>query len=136
MTTLRTKYLGNMRTEIEHVESGQKVITDAPVDNHGKGEYISPTDLFVASYVSCILTIMDMAGDRHGFEINGVFAETTKVMASNPRRVSEMKITITLPHNNYSDKERRVIEAVPAQCPVGNSLHPEIKKEIIFVYGE
>ncbi|MDR2802614.1 MAG: OsmC family protein [Prevotellaceae bacterium] len=134
MATIKTTYLGNLRTEIEHVQSGQKIITDAPLDNHGKGEFISPTDIFTASYTSCIFTIMGIAAETHGFSIDGISAETTKIMAENPRRVAKIKVAIKMPHNNYSDKERRIIEAVPHQCPVGNSLHAGIEKEVTFEY--
>jgi uncharacterized OsmC-like protein len=134
MATIKTTYLGNLRTEIEHVQSGQKIITDAPLDNHGKGEFISPTDIFTASYTSCIFTIMGIAAETHGFSIDGASAETTKIMAENPRRVAKIKVVIKMPHNNYSEKERRIIEAVPRQCPVANSLQPDLEKDVTFVY--
>ncbi|MDR3350042.1 MAG: OsmC family protein [Prevotellaceae bacterium] len=134
MATIKTKYLGNLRTEIEHVQSGQKIITDAPLDNHGKGEFISPTDIFTAAYTSCVFTIMGIAAGTHGFSVDGMSAETTKVMAENPRRVAKIQVSIKMPPNNYSEKERRIIEAVPRQCPVANSLQADIEKEVTFVW--
>ncbi|GHU73101.1 stress-induced protein OsmC [Bacteroidia bacterium] len=127
MATVKTTYLGNLRTEAVHLQSGSKIITDAPTDNHGRGEAFSPTDLFAASYASCALTIIGIATQTHGFNIDGTVVETTKVMGDNPRRIVELMVTFTFPHNNYSDKERRVIEGAIKGCPVGNSLSPDIK---------
>jgi uncharacterized OsmC-like protein len=134
MTTIKTTYSGQLSTEIQHVDSGQIILTDAPLDNHGRGKFISPTDIFVASYASCIFTIMGIAAETHGFSIDGMSAETTKVMADHPRRVAKIKIVITMPPCQYSDRERRIIEAVPNNCPVGHSLHPDIEKEITFIF--
>lgn len=127
MITVKTTYLGNLRTEAEHLQSGNKIITDAPTDNHGKGEAFSPTDLMAASYASCALTIAGIAAQAHGFSIEGAEAETTKVMGENPRRVGELIVNFTFPHNNYSEKERKLIEAAICSCPVANTL-PESTK--------
>jgi uncharacterized OsmC-like protein len=134
MTTIKTTYIGRLRTEIEHLHSGQKLLTDAPLDNHGRAEAISPTDLFVASYTSCIFTIMGIAADTHGFSVDGMTAETTKTMGEHPRRIVKIAIVITMPPNGYSEKERRIVEAVPRQCPVAHSLQADIEKEITFIY--
>lgn len=135
MTKIVTKYLGDLRTEAEHLQSGNKIVTDAPLDNNGKGEYFSPTDLFATSLGSCILTIMGIAAKNHGFSIDGTTIETEKVMSAAPRRVAKIILDIHLPHNNYSEKEIRLIEAAVAHCPVGNSLHPDIEKQITLHYG-
>jgi uncharacterized OsmC-like protein len=127
MATIKTIYLGNLRTEAEHLQSGAKIITDAPTDNHGRGEAFSPTDLFAASYASCALTIIGIATQTHGFNIDGAVVETTKVMGENPRRVVELVVNFTFPHSNYSDKERKVIEGAIKGCPVVNSLPKELK---------
>jgi uncharacterized OsmC-like protein len=135
MTKMKTVYLGGYRTEIEHLQSGNKVITDAPLDNKGKGEYFSPTDLFSSSLASCMLTIMGQAADAHGFNIDGTVVETEKIMAANPRRVAEIIVTFTFPEgSNYSDREKRFIESAARTCPVANSLHPDIIKTIKFNY--
>jgi uncharacterized OsmC-like protein len=136
MATFETKYLGNLRTEITHLQSGNTLTTDAPTDNHGKGEFFSPTDLFASSLGSCMLTIMGIAAKTHGFNIDGAFMETTKVMSSNPRRVAELIITITFPHNNYSAKELKILETSARECPVANSLHPDVKRTVSFVFKE
>jgi len=127
METVKTKYLGNFRTEVEHVESGHKIITDAPKDNQGKGEFFSPTDLFAASYGACALTIMGLSAHNHGFDINGAEVKTAKIMGTNPRRIAELIVDFTFPHNNYSEKERKLIELSVNQCPVANSLDPAMK---------
>jgi len=126
METVKTNYLGDLRTEAEHVASGTKIITDAPLDNHGKGEF-SPTDLLAASYSSCVLTIIGLAGKTHGFSIDGAEAKTKKIMGTDPRRIVELQVDYTFPHDNYSDKERKMIELAVKQCPVANSLDPAMK---------
>jgi uncharacterized OsmC-like protein len=127
MVTVKTTYLGNLRTEAVHLQSGAKIITDAPTDNHGAGEAFSPTDLFAASYASCALTIIGIATQTHHFNIDGTVVETTKVMGENPRRIVELIVNFTFPHNNYSEKERKVIEGAVKGCPVANSLPAELK---------
>ena len=134
METVQTTYLGNLRTEAIHLQSGSKIITDAPTDNHGKGEAFSPTDLFAASYASCALTIIGIAAQTHGFNIDGAVVKTTKIMGENPRRVAELKVEFTFPSNNYSEKERAVIEHSIRHCPVSNSLPSELKVTRIITF--
>ena len=134
MATVQTTYLGNLRTQAIHLQSGTTIITDAPTDNHGKGESFSPTDLFSASYASCALTIIGIATQTHGFNIDGAVAETTKIMGENPRRVVELKVNFTFPANNYSEKERAIIEHSVRHCPVRNSLPPELKITEAIIY--
>ena len=134
METAKTVYLGSLRTEMTHVGSGQKVITDAPPDNNGRGEAFSPTDLLASSLASCMITIMGILAERINVDITGTQASTTKVMAANPRRVSEIHVTLTLPKNNYTDKDKKMLEEAAYTCPVGKSLHPDIIQKIEFVY--
>ncbi|MCL2413942.1 MAG: OsmC family protein [Bacteroidales bacterium] len=136
METVKTNYLGSLRTEAEHVASGTKIITDAPADNHGKGEYFSPTDLLAASYSSCVLTIIGVAAQNHGFNIDGAEAKTKKIMGTDPRRVVELQVDYTFPHNNYNDKERKIIELAVKQCPVANSLDPALKITKTITYKD
>ena len=132
---MRTQYLGNLRTEIEHIQSGNKIITDAPLDNNGKGEFFSPTDMFSSSLGSCMLTIIGIAANTHGFSIDGTTLEIEKIMAANPRRVAEIKIEVHFPKEaNYTDKQKRIIEAAAKTCPVANSLHPDVIKNITYIY--
>jgi uncharacterized OsmC-like protein len=126
METVKTTYLGNLRTEAVHLQSGATIVTDAPNDNQGKGEAFSPTDLFAASYASCALTIIGIATQTHGFDIDGTVVKTTKVMGDKPRRIVELIVEFSFPHT-YSEKEYRIIEAAIKNCPVANSLPPELK---------
>jgi len=136
METVRTKYLGGLRTQAEHVASGAKIVTDAPLDNHGKGDAFSPTDLFAASYTSCALTIIGIAAQSHGFDIDGAEVKTSKIMGSDPRRVAELVLEFTFPHNNYSEKERRMIENSMKQCPVARSVDPAMKISTTIIYRQ
>lgn len=136
MATVETKYLGDFRTESVHIQSGSKLITDAPTDNHGRGEAFSPTDLLAAAYGGCVLTVMGFAAQTHGFTIEGAKVRTDKIMGTNPRRIIELVVEITLPPNNYSAKERKIIELAARECPVYNSLHPDMKKTITFTYTD
>lgn len=126
METVQTTYLGNLRTQAVHLQSGATISTDAPTDNHGKGEMFSPTDLFAASYASCALTIIGIATQTYGFSIDGAIVKTTKIMGENPRRVVELKVDFTFPTNNYSEKERAIIEHSIKHCPVRNSFPSEL----------
>ena len=132
--TVKTTYLGDLRTRATHVRSGMEIITDAPLDNKGKGEAFSPTDLLAASLGSCMVTIMGIAAREHGFNIDGTELQIWKIMASDPRRVGEIKIEITFPKNNFSEKQRKIIERSAYTCPVYLSLHPELTKTISFIY--
>ncbi len=134
MATVTTKYLGSLRTESIHVQSGNKLITDAPVDNQGRGEAFSPTDLVATAFGCCVLTIMGIAAQTHGFSIEGAEVQTTKVMGTDPRRIVELVSEFTMPHDNYSPKQKKIIELTAKECPVFNSLHPDMKKTITFKY--
>jgi putative redox protein len=135
MITVSTIYKGNLRTEATHVRSGQVIITDAPLDNNGKGEAFSPSDLMSAALGSCMLTIMGIAANNHGFSIEGSRLEVTKVMASNPRKVSEIQVDIFLPPIAYTDSHRRILEAAARTCPVALSLHPDLNQKLNIHYS-
>lgn len=132
MTTINTVYEGNLRTTAQHVISGDKIITDAPVDNQGRGEAFSPTDLLAASLGSCMLTIMGIAARNHEFSIDGTSMNITKIMSTNPRKVSEIIIEFHFPFNSYSDSQKRILEKAATTCPVALSLHPDINQNVIF----
>ena len=135
MAIISTSYLGDLRTEITHVQSGSKVFTDAPTDNNGKGESISPTDMVAAALGSCMLTLMALAARRMGIELKGTRVDIDKVMASNPRRIAEIRLNFHFPEE-YDDKSRKIIERAGETCPVGKSLHPDLKQVITYHYGE
>ena len=135
MAKIETTWLGELRSEVTHTQSGTKIITDAPTDNQGKGEYFSPTDLVAASLGSCMLTVMDIYGKAHGIDITGTRVVTDKVMEANPRRIGEIKIDFYFP-GIFSDKQKEVLKRVADTCPVGKSLHPDLKQTITFHFNE
>lgn len=134
METTHTTYLGELRTESTHVRSGVKLISDAPPDNQGKGESYSPTDLLATSLGSCMLTIMGIAARTHNINMDGTKIKVTKVMAANPRRVSEVHVVFDMPVNNYTDKEKAILENAARTCPVALSVHPDLKQVLVFNY--
>lgn len=133
MATSKVVYNGGLRTTSTHLQSGTEIITDAPVDNHGKGEAFSPTDLLATSLANCMLTIMGITARTHEIDMDNTTAEVTKVMATEPRRVSEIHIHFDFPKKNeYADKQKKILEHAALTCPVFYSLHPDIKKKISF----
>jgi len=132
--TSKVKYLGALRTESEHIQSGSKMITDAPVDNHGKGEAFSPTDTVANAVATCMLTVMGIKAESIGIKMEGATAEVTKTMASNPRRISQIEVRILFP-DTYPEKETKILENTGKTCPVLESLHPDIEKKISFSYS-
>jgi uncharacterized OsmC-like protein len=135
MITSTVKYNGELRTEAVHVKSGNTIITDAPTDNHGKGEAFSPTDLVATALACCMISVMGIVSMKEGItKTDGATAEITKIMYADPRRIGEIHITLTMPKNNFSDKEKKMYEHAAHTCPVAKSLHPDLKQVITFVW--
>lgn len=135
MATSLVKYIGELRTEATHLQSGTVINTDAPKDNHGKGEAFSPTDLTATSLASCMISIMGIVAMKEGFTtVDGATGEVTKVMYADPRRIGEIHVKITFPKKNYTDKEKRMYEHAAHTCPVAKSLHPDIKQVVEFIW--
>ncbi|MCS6929854.1 MAG: OsmC family protein [Saprospiraceae bacterium] len=132
--TATVTYDGNLRCTLTHLLSNTQINTDAPPDNHGKGEAFSPTDLCAVSLASCMLTIMGMRVRNRGVSIDGARAEVTKVMAAHPRRIARIEIRIHMPPNNYSDEDKALFEHIAHTCPVALSLHPDIVQHVEFVW--
>lgn len=133
MATAETIYLGELRTKVTHVQSQTEILTDAPVDNQGKGEAFSPTDLLAASLTSCMLTIMGISAKAHGITLGTVTAETTKVMQANPRKVAAIQVTLNFPvDSHYTTQQKEILRKAAETCPVYLSLHTDIKKELTF----
>ena len=134
MVTLTTTYEGGLRCRASHGQSGTTLVTDAPIDNHGKGESFSPTYLVAAALGGCMMTIMGIVADRHGLDLAGMTAETVKVMSdSPPRRIAYLKTRITIPLP--ADHEHRpLLEQAAVTCPVHKSLHPEIDAAVEFIW--
>ncbi len=135
MITSKVTYLGELRTEATHIQSNTTIHTDAPKDNHGKGEMFSPTDLVATALASCMISIMGIVAMKDGITpVDGATAEVTKVMYADPRRIGEIHITVTFPKKNYTDKEKKIYENAAYTCPVAKSLHPDLKQIINFVW--
>ncbi|TLX70939.1 OsmC family protein [Labilibacter sediminis] len=130
--TVKTTYLGDLRTENIHLQSGSKIITDAPCDNRGKGEAFSPTDLLATSLGNCIMTIMGIKAMDNGIDLEGTELNITKIMASDPRRVSEVVMEFNFPKKGYSVEEKKLIESVAGVSPVPLSVSKELKQTIKF----
>ncbi|NEU10028.1 OsmC family protein [Flavihumibacter sp. R14] len=135
MATIETTYLGELRTEATHILSGNKLITDAPLDNKGKGEAFSPSDLLATALGSCMLTIMGITAREQNINIDGTTCSITKIMASDPRRVGEAQIILNLPAGDYTEKDRTVLKRAALTCPVAKSLHPELLQNVVFNFG-
>jgi len=131
--TSKVVYQGSLRTICEHLKSGQQMITDAPTDNNGKGEAFSPTDLLATSLAACMITVMGIKANANAWNIDDTKLQVTKIMASEPRRVSEITIELNMPKDReFDDKTRKILENTARTCPVALSLHPDIKQNIIF----
>ena len=134
MDTAHVKYLGGLRTEALHVRSGEKIITDAPLDNHGKGEAFSPTDLMSTSLACCMMTLMGIAAESKSIPLNGLQARVLKHMASGPRRVERIEVHFEMDGNGLDDKQRSILEHAARTCPVALSLREELVQEVSFTY--
>lgn len=134
MATIKSKYEGNLRTSAVHVKSDNKFITDAPVDNNGKGETFSPTDTIAAALGSCMMTVMAIAGEKKGIDMSGMHLETTKVMSAIPRRISALHVEFHWDNCPIDEEQRKWLKDIGRNCPVALSLHPELKQEINFYF--
>ncbi len=131
--TSKVVYKGDLRTECEHLQSKSIFITDAPLDNQGKGEAFSPTDTVATALASCMLTIMGIKARDHALDIKGTYAEVTKFMEVNPRRISGIKVSFSV-KGILTEKEKIILENAAKTCPVIYSIHPDITKDISFNY--
>ncbi|GAB3854666.1 OsmC family protein [Hymenobacter terrigena] len=134
MNTATARYAGNLRTEATHVASSNVIQTDAPVDNHGRGEAFSPTDLVSTALGSCMMTVMGIVAERHQWDLVGsTFAVVKHMSTEAPRRIAQIDVTFTLPAT-LAPTERTLLERAAHTCPVGLSLHPEVRQNIVFEY--
>ena len=128
-------YLGNLRTESVHISSNDKIVTDAPTDNNGKGEAFSPTDLVASSLSSCILTVIGIVSKQIKYDLTNTTSSVKKIMGDNPRRIVEIEVKIEFSQSTDS-KKRAIIEKTALNCPVAKSLHPDIKQTISFIWPD
>lgn len=131
MATSKITYLGDLRTTSTHLQSGTEILSDAPVDNHGKGQAFSPTDLLANALGSCMITVMAIKANEMGIELKGTTAEVTKIMQAEPRRIKRLEVILNIPVA-ATDKDKTILERVGRTCPVYLSLHPDVEKEIVF----
>ncbi|MBI89000.1 MAG: osmotically inducible protein OsmC [Candidatus Marinimicrobia bacterium] len=129
----KIRYAGSLRTEAIHLNSKNRIITDAPLDNNGKGQAFSPTDLVATSLGACMLTIMGIVAERHQIKIEGTNVEVDKIMSQNPRRIGEVSIIINFV-KKFNKNDRKILETAARTCPVSASLHPDIIENIKFIY--
>ncbi len=126
-------YLGNLRTESIHISSNDKIVTDAPKDNNGKGEAFSPTDLVASSLSCCILTVIGIVSKKIKYDLTNTKSSVKKIMAGNPRRIAEIVVKIEF-SKPAASKTKTIIEKTALNCPVAKSLHPDIKQNISFIW--
>lgn len=134
MDTAHVTYLGGLRTEATHLRSGQVIITDAPLDNRGRGEAFSPTDLLSTSLACCMMTLMGIAAQERGIELIGLEARVVKHMASGPRRTARIEVHLSLSGQGLEDRTRAVLEHAARTCPVSLSLREDLVQEVSFTY--
>ena len=131
MSEIKVEYIGDLRTESMHIDSGHSITTDAPKDNQGLGRKFSPTDLVASALGSCLLTIMGIVADRHNIKIKGSTVNILKEMNENPRRISKLILDINL-NCIITDEKLDILKRATKHCPVHNSLNDEIDIEINF----
>ena len=134
MTSI-VSYLGNLRTESVHTSSNEKIVTDAPTDNNGKGEAFSPTDLVASSLSSCILTVIGIVSKQIRYDLTKTTSSVKKIMGDKPRRIVEIEVKIKFSQSTDS-KTKSIIEKTALNCPVAKSLHPDIKQNISFIWPD
>lgn len=132
MSTISATYLGNLRVESVHNQSGAKIVTDAPSDNHGQGQAFSPTDLCAAALGACAMTIIGLYAQNHGLDVTGAKMEITKTMSANPRRIGRLEVIFHMPDRPYTEKQKASIERAAHTCPVHLSLHPDMEQVFTF----
>lgn len=130
--TATIQYIGDLRTEATHTKSHNRIVTDAPTDNHGKGEAFSPTDLVCSALASCMLTIMGISANTHHINMTNTQANVTKIMADNPRRIGKIIIAFVFENKQLTDKEKQILYNSAIHCPVMKSLSDDVEKEITF----
>jgi putative redox protein len=131
MPTSTITYQGDLRTQCIHIQSGNQIITDAPKDNHGKGEAFSPTDLVATALGSCMVTIMGIKSKDLELDLKDSTLSVTKIMQAEPRKISKIEVVINMSIET-SEKNKTILERAAMTCPVFLSLHPDIEKAVTF----
>lgn len=135
MVKTRIDYKGQLRCELTHRPSGSKIQTDAPVDNHGRGETFSPTDLLASSLGACMLTILGIVAEQRKLDVTGANASVEKFMSDDqPRRVDKLVVELMIPLSE-NHPERKILESAALSCPVAHSLSAEIDVKVDFIWS-
>lgn len=134
MATARIEYLGHLQTKCTHLKSGVEYITDAPVDNNGKGSSFSPTDMLAASYVSCMLTIIGIYCAKNGLNFVHGAGEVNKTMGSDPRKVSGLEINLDLSGNGWDEKQQLAVQRAAENCPVAKSVDENMRLKFLYTF--
>ena len=129
--TSKVTYLGELRTSSIHIQSGTEIISDAPTDNNGKGEAFSPTDTVANGLASCMMTMMGIKSKDLNVDLTNSTAEVTKIMGTDPRRIIEIQVKMDMAIA-VDQRTKLILERTAMTCPVLNSLHPNIKKDVTF----
>lgn len=132
MISIKNEYQGSLRTKMTHLKSNNDIITDAPVDNQGKGEAFSPTDLVAGSLSACMMTIMGQVAERESINMTGVTSDITKVMSASPRKIAEIIINFKWTEITITEKQKKILINAAKTCPVAQSLNPDIKQTVGF----
>ena len=131
MATSNITYVGDLRTVCIHLQSGTQILTDAPTDNHGKGEAFSPTDLVATALGSCMVSIMGIISKDLNVDLKDSTVSITKIMQSEPRKIAKIEVILDMSIET-SEKNKAILERAAMTCPVLLSLHPDIEKDVVF----
>jgi putative redox protein len=134
MNTSELIYQGELRTLATHVYSGTQLFTDAPLDNQGKAQSFSPTDLVAVALASCIITTIAILLKQEQLSLEGSQLAVRKIMVSNPRRIGAIELDMTIADNQLTAEQKQKLEAIAHSCPVAKSLHPDIEQRLVFNY--
>lgn len=135
MVRIEIDYQGSLRCEAVHTPSGQRLLTDAPVDNHGKGESFSPTDLVATALGTCIVTTMAIVAERHEWDLSGTRVSVVKSMVADPvRRIGSLEVVVQVPRE-FDEKARRALERAAHTCPVHRTLSSETEIPLRIEWG-
>lgn len=138
MPTATISYQGDLSTTCVHVQSGSAIVTDAPVDNAGKGEAFSPTDLMATSLVACMITTVAIVARRDGYEdrLGQMEGTVEKIMSTEgPRRIAALNVSLTVSNHSLDERLKTIVERIALTCPVQKSLHPDIRVEVALTFA-
>lgn len=135
MNTSELVYQGDLRTLATHVYSGTEMFTDAPLDNHGKAQSFSPTDLVAVALATCVITTIAIQTKQDQIQLEGSTLAVRKIMGSNPRRIVALELDVMIKNTSLSDDQKERLETIAHNCPVAKSLHPDIEQRIMFTYS-